>query len=171
MSTAYDPLAIDEHEEKTPSSSKAAPNQFQRYAAHVYNFFGFKKWYNFIFFFILGGALFFFCWHEIEKIDVRGYWLKQAMPSEVFYFRLPRYSIGLQIHLGGKSPTQKSFIWVFSHNRPAILPGGILATLQFVPIIRHKVILFHRFNGWLVTLLLMVSRYPASSLSAKPIFV
>ena len=38
-----------------------------------------------------------------------------------------------------------------------VLPAGILAVLQFFPIIRHKVIMFHRINGWLVTLLLLAA--------------
>lgn len=43
-----------------------------------------------------------------------------------------------------------------SDSTTGILPGGILAALQFLPVLRHKVIWFHRINGWVVTLLLMV---------------
>ena len=34
-----------------------------------------------------------------------------------------------------------------------ILPSGILVCFQFVPVIRHKVTLLHRLNGYLVILL------------------
>ncbi len=34
-----------------------------------------------------------------------------------------------------------------------ILPAGILVGLQFVPIVRHKLIILHRINGYLVILL------------------
>ncbi|KAI1352186.1 hypothetical protein F5Y01DRAFT_304261 [Xylaria sp. FL0043] len=36
------------------------------------------------------------------------------------------------------------------------LPGDLLACFQFVPVIRHKVILVHRINGYIVTLLSFV---------------
>jgi len=38
-----------------------------------------------------------------------------------------------------------------------ILPAGCLVVLQFVPVIRHKVILLHRLNGYLVIALSLVS--------------
>lgn len=63
---------------------------------------GFQKWYNFIFFFIFAQALFYFCWYNIRKIDVQGYWIKHASPSEQYYFTRSRYGIGMQMHLGCK---------------------------------------------------------------------
>lgn len=38
-----------------------------------------------------------------------------------------------------------------------ILPASLLVCLQFVPVIRHKAILFHRLNGYAVILLSLVS--------------
>lgn len=38
-----------------------------------------------------------------------------------------------------------------------IIPAGILVVLQFLPIIRYKTIIVHRVNGWLVTILLLIS--------------
>ena len=38
-----------------------------------------------------------------------------------------------------------------------ILPAACLVVLQFIPAIRHKVILFHRLNGYLIVLLSLVS--------------
>src|ERR1700712_3520819 len=42
-----------------------------------------------------------------------------------------------------------------------IIPAGFLALFQFVPVIRHKVILFHRINGYLVILLVLASNVGA----------
>ena len=38
-----------------------------------------------------------------------------------------------------------------------ILPASLLVLLQFIPAIRHKVILFHRINGYLVITLSLIS--------------
>lgn len=38
-----------------------------------------------------------------------------------------------------------------------ILPATFLACLQFVPVIRHKILLFHRLNGYIVVVLSLVS--------------
>ena len=49
------------------------------------------------------------------------------------------YKIGIMLHLY------------------TILPAGFLVCFQFVPAIRHKIILFHRINGYLVILLSTVA--------------
>lgn len=90
MSTpAYSPVEPSERQEKP----KKQPNVVQRYARMVYNPLGFKKVYNFIFWFIFAGALFGFCWWNIRSIDVKGHWIKDAPPGDDYYFRLPRYSL------------------------------------------------------------------------------
>jgi uncharacterized membrane protein len=38
-----------------------------------------------------------------------------------------------------------------------ILPAALLVILQFIPVIRHKLILFHRMNGYIVVLLSLIS--------------
>src|SRR5690242_147712 len=38
-----------------------------------------------------------------------------------------------------------------------IIPASFLAVFPFVPVIRHKVLLLHRFNGYVVILLALVS--------------
>lgn len=65
---------------------------------------------------------------------VPGYW---------YYFSSGSYRIGMIIHLG------------------TILPAGILMVLQFTPVLRHKFILFHRINGYLVFLLCLLSNVSA----------
>lgn len=42
-----------------------------------------------------------------------------------------------------------------------VIPAGIIVVLQFFPIIRYKAIMVHRLNGWVVTLLLLVSNASA----------
>lgn len=38
-----------------------------------------------------------------------------------------------------------------------ILPASLLVILQFIPVIRHKIILFHRMNGYAIVILSLVS--------------
>jgi hypothetical protein len=59
----------------------------------------------------------------------------RAASEECYYNSGGHYQLGLQLHLGG------------------ILPGAFLACFQFTPIIRHKLIHFHRING-VITILL-----------------
>lgn len=38
-----------------------------------------------------------------------------------------------------------------------IMPASLLVILQFIPVIRHKIILFHRMNGYAIVMLSLVS--------------
>ena len=58
-----------------------------------------------------------------------------AAPGECLHYTKGHNRIGMMLHLF------------------CILPAGFLACFQFVPVIRHKLILFHRINGYLVILL------------------
>lgn len=101
--TAYDPLATDECTAKPERPQPKRREGIYRYPRMIYNPLGFKRWYNFVGFFIFGLALFFFCWYNIRSANVPGHWLpKVATGSEVFWFRLSRYKIGMQLHLGCK---------------------------------------------------------------------
>ncbi|KAK3708404.1 hypothetical protein LTR37_011500 [Vermiconidia calcicola] len=134
-SPPYHSLTSDGVEEK----QQKKPNAFVRAARRIYNPLGFKKGYNFILGFIFAGALLGFCLWNIRVVDVNGYWAKDSPPGEWYYFRLPRYNIGMQLHLC------------------AIIPAGILVFFQFIPIIRYKALIVHRLNGWTVVLLLLVA--------------
>lgn len=61
------------------------------------------------------------------------------MPGEQFIYRGGYERVGIIIHI------------------VTIIPAIFLVIFQFVPIIRHKAILFHRINGYLVIILLLVS--------------
>ena len=60
--------------------------------------------------------------------------------SECYWYQnFDRNKIGIILHLG------------------TILPAALLAVFQFVPIIRHKVILYHRIAGYVILLLVLVA--------------
>lgn len=74
--------------------STPTPNVVKRYARKIYNPLGFKKAYNFVFFFILAGALLGFSLYNIRIPDVDGYWIKKAAaPGEEYSFSIPRYNL------------------------------------------------------------------------------
>ena len=63
-----------------------------------------------------------------------------AAPGECFsYYSRKLYKIGIIMHLC------------------TIIPAGFLVLFQFVPVIRHKVILFHRINGYVIIVLILCS--------------
>ncbi|KAI0197138.1 hypothetical protein EV127DRAFT_355719 [Xylaria flabelliformis] len=124
-------------------SNRPPRNAFVAGARKVYNPIGFSKGYNFILWFIFIGALFGFVLARFEYLNFWGIFCNPnspggngAIPGECFYYTQPgRYQIGIILHLA------------------AILPAGLLACFQFVPVIRHKALIFHRINGWFITLL------------------
>lgn len=62
-----------------------------------------------------------------------------AAPMECYWYLKDPYKTGIQLHLY------------------TILPAAFLVCFQFVPAIRHNVILFHRMNGYLVIVLSLTS--------------
>ncbi|KAM7185205.1 hypothetical protein V8F33_012548 [Rhypophila sp. PSN 637] len=120
--------------------TRPAANAFVFYTRKVYNPIGFGKGYNFVLFVIFFGALMGFSLARIMYIDFNGVFCAEpepaALPSECYYFsKDPIAKYGIILHLA------------------AILPGSILACMQFVPVIRHKAVLVHRINGYVVILL------------------
>lgn len=127
-------------------SDRPPRNAFVASARKIYNPVGFAKGYNFVLWFILVGALFGFCLARLQYLDFYGRFCNTtggtsgAAPGECFYYLgQKRYGVGMILHLAG------------------ILPAGILACVQFVPVVRHKFILIHRINGYLVMLLSLVA--------------
>ena len=76
---------------------------------------------------------------RLEYLDFTGKFAKGSSPGEWYWYRANHYRIGITLHLG------------------CILPAGLLMIWQFIPAIRHKALLFHRINGYLVILLVLVS--------------
>ncbi|KAJ6782560.1 hypothetical protein PWT90_01388 [Aphanocladium album] len=112
----------------------------------VYGAIGFTKGYNVILWFIFSGAMFGFCLARMMFLDFHGVFCSpggksdnHAAPGECYWYTTYNvYRIGIKLHLY------------------AIIPAGALACFQFVPVIRHKLILFHRINGYIAIILAVI---------------
>ena len=107
----------------------------------LYNPIGFTKGYNFTLFFIFAGAMLGFILARFQYLSYNGVFCG-GNPQNFDCYYYDRSSVekaGIIIHLA------------------AILPAGFLACFQFVPAIRHKAILFHRLNGYVILFLSLVS--------------
>ncbi|TGJ85790.1 hypothetical protein E0Z10_g3010 [Xylaria hypoxylon] len=150
------------------TSTRPPANAFVARARKVYNPIGFAKGYNFVLWFIFIGALFGFGLARLEYLDFWGVFCSEdnvtggALPGECFYYTRPgRYQIGIILHLA------------------TVVPGSLLACFQFVPVIRHKLLLVHRINGYIVVLLsfvgtagaLMIARHSAGGGVDVQVFV
>ena len=98
--------------------------------------------------FIFDGALLGFILARFQFLNIDGIFCSGsangALPGECyFYTGFTRYRVGIILHLA------------------TILPAGLLAVLQFTPIIRHKAILYHRIAGYVAILLVVVSIFGA----------
>lgn len=123
-------------------SDRPPANAFVAAARKIYNPIGFSKGYNFALFFIFAGALMSFTLARLQFLDYDGTFCGkdgQAGTGECYYSGKGAPKIGLLMHLA------------------TILPAGLLVCFQFVPAIRHKVILFHRINGYIILVLSLVS--------------
>ncbi|KAF2120072.1 hypothetical protein BDV96DRAFT_485793 [Lophiotrema nucula] len=113
----------------------------------LYNPLGFTRFYNFILWFIFAGALFGFVLARFMYLNFSGIFCSRspspgnsAAPGECYYYvNFNQYKVGIIMHLA------------------TILPAGVLVVLQFTPAIRHKAIMFHRINGYVVLMLYVVS--------------
>jgi hypothetical protein len=128
--------------------TRPAANGFVSWARKVYNPIGFAKGYNFVLWFIFGGALFGFILARFMYLDFSKNFCPKggsegangAAPGECYYYlNFDRYKIGILLHLGG------------------ILPAGTLAVFQFTPFIRHRWIIIHRIFGYAALLLYLIS--------------
>ncbi|PNY29428.1 Uncharacterized protein TCAP_00659 [Tolypocladium capitatum] len=117
-------------------------NAFVAAARKVYHPLGFAKGYNFTLWFLFGGALVAFILARLMYLDVEKVFCaggpSGALPGECYYYLHGLERVGIVMHLAG------------------ILPAGILVVLQFVPAIRHRLLIFHRISGYLIILLSFV---------------
>ncbi|KAK5719824.1 hypothetical protein LTR17_015113 [Elasticomyces elasticus] len=120
-------------------------NGFVRAMRLVYNPLGFGKGYNFVLFFLSMGYLFGFTMARLQYLSFNGVFCRPgggavgAAPGECYYWLQDPFRIGMKLHLY------------------CILPAAFLVVFQFVPAIRHKVILFHRLNGYVIVVLTLIS--------------
>lgn len=88
--------------------------------------------------FIFGGAMFSFCLGRAYYLNFNGIYAKNAAPGEWYWSRQGHYHIGIIMHL------------------VTVIPAGLLLPFQFIPLIRHKALLYHRVSGCLIILLSLV---------------
>ncbi|WPH04710.1 Hypothetical protein R9X50_00760300 [Acrodontium crateriforme] len=118
-------------------------NAFVRFMRQVYYPIGFKKGYNFILWFICAGAMTGFVLSRLQYLSIDGIFKAGSAPGEWYYYSKKFYHFGITLHLS------------------TILPAGLLAMLQFTPFIRYKALIFHRINGYIVVLLLLLGNVGA----------
>ncbi|KUM61982.1 hypothetical protein ACN42_g5096 [Penicillium freii] len=120
-------------------------NAFVKVARRIYNPIGFTRGYNFVLYFIFAGAIVGFCLSRLQFLAFNGIFCNMqsttgsAAPGECYWYAMPRYRIGIILHLA------------------SILPAGLLVVFQFVPAIRHKYLIYHRVAGYLIILLVFIS--------------
>ena len=142
-------------------SDNRSPNGFLAVVRKVYHPLHFDKGYNFIFCklhslyarfsfadrqidFIFAGGLLGFILARLQYLDIDGVFCKfqsadGAAPGECYWYAMSLYGVGIRLHLG------------------CILPAALLAIFQFTPVIRHKVILYHRMAGYVIITLVLCS--------------
>lgn len=106
----------------------------------VYQAVGFSKLYNFVLWFIFAGAMMGFILARLMYLSYFGVFcspggsgISHAAPGECYIYGTSSvYEIGIRMHLY------------------TIIPAGFLAVLQFLPVLRKKVVLFHRINGYVI---------------------
>jgi len=96
---------------------------------------------------IFAGAMMGFTLARLSYLNIAGTaqssYANSASPGEWYWFNTGVYRIGITIHLG------------------AVLPAGFLMVWQFVPVIRQKLLIFHRINGYVIILLVFVANVGA----------
>ncbi|KAK2692471.1 hypothetical protein QWA68_008503 [Fusarium oxysporum] len=113
----------------------------------IHRAFGFNKGYNFVLWFLFGGAFLAFTLSRFIYLDFDGrlcpsepptnrpYGSRGAVPGECYHYRRGVGKAGIIMHLAG------------------ILPAAVLVVFQFLPVIRHRSLIVHRINGYVVLLL------------------
>ncbi|CAG9951755.1 unnamed protein product [Clonostachys rosea f. rosea IK726] len=126
------------------SHGKEAPNKFVAFVRRIYNPLGFKRGYAFPLWFILGGASLGFCASRAMYLDLDNtYKNEKWVTGDWEWQRAGRHRVAILMHL------------------ICVIPIGFLLLWQFLPIIRHKFMLFHRLNGYLLLTLLLGSNASA----------
>ncbi|KIV89045.1 hypothetical protein PV10_08659 [Exophiala mesophila] len=124
---------------KKSSSQTEHQGRFRK----LFSWLGFQKNYNVPLFIIFAGAMLGFSLARLEYLDIGGRFRKGSAPGEWYWYRGGIGRIGITLHLAG------------------VLPAGILMIWQFVPAIRRRWIAFHRINGYVVIMLLLLGNVGA----------
>lgn len=127
----------------------SSPSTIVRTFRKTYTALGFSKGYNALLWFHLAGAMFGFCLARTPYLAVDTYFRKNAAPGEWFYFRQPFYRAGIILHLA------------------VVIPAGVLAAVQFTPVLRHKALMLHRINGYVPVSLVMLANISGLMIARK----
>ncbi|KAL8663595.1 MAG: hypothetical protein Q9202_003783 [Teloschistes flavicans] len=96
---------------------------------------------------IFAGALVGFTLARLSYLNIAGSasssFANSSSPGEWFWYRNGIYRVGIAIHLA------------------TVLPAGLLMPWQFLPIIRHKLLMLHRINGYIIVTLVIISNIGA----------
>ncbi|EUC45625.1 hypothetical protein COCMIDRAFT_94973 [Bipolaris oryzae ATCC 44560] len=127
----------------------AKPPSSSAFARKVANPLGFTKTYNFWLYFVFGGALLGFSLARLQYLGFSSKFCPAAGPSSTgnsaapgecyYYLNFNRFKVGILLHLGG------------------VLPAGMIAVMQFTPVIRHRWLTLHRIGGYASLLLYLIS--------------
>jgi uncharacterized membrane protein len=120
---------------RTPKNANAVVRTFRK----TYTALGFTKGYNALLWFHLAGAMLGFCLARTPYLAIDSYFRENVAPGEWFYFRQPFYRAGITLHLA------------------VVIPAGVLAAVQFTPVLRHKALILHRINGYAIILLVTLA--------------
>lgn len=86
---------------------------------------------------------------RLQYLDVGGMFRKGSSPGEWYWYQTGSRRVGITLHLAG------------------VIPAGLLMVFQFIPMIRHRALLFHRINGYLVILLLLIGNVGALMITRR----
>lgn len=132
------------------SHNKSAPNSFVAGARRIYKPLGFQKGYNFPLWIIFAGAALGFCASRAMYLDYDNtYKDSKWVVGDWEFQQSGRWRIGMLMHL------------------ICVIPIGFLIPMQFLPVVRRKVMLFHRLNGYLLMILLLTGNAGALMICDK----
>jgi hypothetical protein len=117
---------------------RSKPSRLKNYLRKAASTLGFHKTYNLPLFLIFGLALIGFTLARLPYLHTPTF-KSSTMKGEFFHYRQGLPKIGMTLHLG------------------TILPASLLLVWQFVPVIRHNYLVFHRINGYIIILLVFIS--------------
>ncbi|KAI4725816.1 hypothetical protein E4T49_06404 [Aureobasidium sp. EXF-10728] len=148
-----------------PANLNRPSNGFVRTMRLVYNPLGFSKGYNALLAFLALGYLLGFTLARLQYLSFNGVFCNSnspggtgAAPGECYYYLQVPFKIGKAI-AALLLPLQSStddLLGMMLHLY-TILPAALLVVFQFIPVIRHKLILFHRMNGYAIVILSLIS--------------
>lgn len=124
--------------------NRSHENAFLRFARKITKPLGFHRSYNFPLWLIFGGAMLGFGGARVQYLDIDGFFANaKKINGDWEYWQSGHQYIGIILHLVG------------------VIPACFLVVWQFLPIIRHNAMWFHRINGYLNMLLLLIGNIGA----------